>query len=37
MSDARIREDLDRIAHAAGELLTQAVSYEQCLRDYFPR
>jgi hypothetical protein len=35
MSDARIGEDLDRIAHAAGELLTQAVSYEQCLRDYF--
>jgi hypothetical protein len=35
MSDARIRDDLDRITHAAGELLTGAVTYEDALRDYF--
>jgi hypothetical protein len=36
MTRARIREDLDRIVTAAGELIAGTVDYEQCLRDYFP-
>ena len=36
MTGARIREDLDRIVAAARELLAGSVTYEQCLRDYFP-
>jgi hypothetical protein len=36
MTGARIREDLDRIVAAAQELLADSVTYEQCLRDYFP-
>jgi hypothetical protein len=35
MSDERITEDLDRITHAASELLAGSVPYEQALRDYF--
>jgi hypothetical protein len=35
MSEARIREDLDRIVGAAGELLAGSLGYEQALRDYF--
>ena len=36
MTRARIREDLDRIVAAAQELLADSVTYERCLRDYFP-
>ncbi|MCV2489872.1 hypothetical protein OF117_10910 [Geodermatophilus sp. YIM 151500] len=36
MSRARIRDDLDRIVAAAGELLAGSLSYDQALRDYFP-
>lgn len=36
MSGARIRDDLDRIVATARELLAGEVTYEQCLRDYFP-
>jgi hypothetical protein len=35
MSDRRIREDLDRIVAAAGELIGGTLSYEDALRDYF--
>jgi hypothetical protein len=35
MTERRVREDLDRIIAAAGELVGGSVSYEQCLRDYF--
>jgi hypothetical protein len=34
MTEARIAEDLPRIVRAAGELLTGAVPYEQCLDEY---
>lgn len=34
MTRARISEDLPRIVTAAGELLNDAVAYEQCLDDY---
>ena len=36
MTRARIEQDLDRIVAAARELLAGSVTYEQCLRDYFP-
>ena len=36
MTRTRIEQDLDRIVAAARELLAGSVSYEQCLRDYFP-
>ena len=36
MTRARIEQDLDRIVAAARELLARSVTYEQCLRDYFP-
>ena len=36
MSRARIRQDLERIVGAAGELLGGSLSYEQSLQDYFP-
>jgi hypothetical protein len=36
MSRARIRQDVDRIVAAAGELIAGTLSYEQSLRDYFP-
>ena len=35
MSRARIRDDLERIVVAAGELLAGSLTYEQALRDYF--
>jgi hypothetical protein len=35
MSDARFRDDRDRIVAAAGELLAGSLTYEQALRDYF--
>jgi hypothetical protein len=35
MSERRIREDLDRIVAAAGELIVGTLTYEQALRDYF--
>ena len=35
MSRARIRDDLERIVAAAGELLAGTLTYEQALRDYF--
>ena len=35
MTRARVRDDLDRIVTAAGELLRGALTYEQSLRDYF--
>jgi hypothetical protein len=35
MSERRIREDLDRIVAAAGELIGGTLSYEEALRDYF--
>ena len=35
MSERRIREDLDRIVAAAGELLSGTLTYEQALRDHF--
>lgn len=35
MSQARIRDDLDRIVAAACELLSGSLGYEQALRDYF--
>jgi hypothetical protein len=36
MTRARIEDDLGRIVAAARELLAGSVTYEQCLRDYFP-
>ena len=35
MSRARIRDDLERIVAAAGELLAGSLTYEQALREYF--
>ena len=35
MTEARVREDRDRIAAAAHELAGGRVSYEDCLRDHF--
>jgi hypothetical protein len=35
MTCARIRDDLDRIVAAAGELLRGTLTYEHALRDYF--
>jgi len=35
MSAARVRDDLDRIVAAAGELLGGSLTYERALRDYF--
>jgi hypothetical protein len=35
MSERRIREDLDRIVTAAGELLSGSLEYERALREYF--
>lgn len=36
MSRARIRQDLERIVGAVGELLGGSLSYDQSLQDYFP-
>ena len=36
MTDARIHQDLSRIAAAASELLAGTLEYETALRDYFP-
>jgi hypothetical protein len=35
MSRARIREDLERIVAAAGELLDGSLTYERALGEYF--
>ena len=36
MSRARITHDLDRLVHAAVELIDQRIDYDQALADYFP-
>jgi len=36
MTRARITHDLDRLVHAAVELIEQQIDYDQALADYFP-
>jgi hypothetical protein len=37
MSAARIREDLPELLHGARLLIERRLSYEDALKDYFPR